>query len=138
MLAYYKLGAGPFYLFYRPYHLCHVEAMRCVAEAALERRALLAPTFGFRTNVFAYAKRDLPSGERLDGVGGYACYGLVENQVAGAAPDGLPICLAENVVLNRSVAKDERILLRDVSYDPRRDDFVLYAKALEASGEGAR
>jgi predicted homoserine dehydrogenase-like protein len=24
MMAYYKMGKGPFYLFYRPYHLCHV------------------------------------------------------------------------------------------------------------------
>jgi predicted homoserine dehydrogenase-like protein len=137
MLAYYKLGPGPFYLFYRPYHLCHVEAMRCVAEAALERRALLEPSFGFRTNVFTYAKRDLPSGECLDGVGGYGCYGLIENHVAGE-PGGLPICLAEDVILKRDVTKGEKIHFEDVTYDPRRADFALYARALECGAEIAR
>ena len=63
MLAYYKMGRGPFYLFYRPYHLCHVEALECVADAVLDGRSLLEPAAGFRTNVFAYAKRDLRAGE---------------------------------------------------------------------------
>lgn len=27
MMKYCKMGGGPFYSFYRPYHLCHVEAM---------------------------------------------------------------------------------------------------------------
>ena len=36
MLKYYKMGSGPFYLFYRPYHLCHIEAIRCIAEAFLD------------------------------------------------------------------------------------------------------
>ena len=44
MMAYYKMGKGPLYLFYRPYHLCHVEAMKCVAEAALDGRSLLEPS----------------------------------------------------------------------------------------------
>lgn len=137
MLEYYKLGPGPFYLFYRPYHLCHIEAMRCIVEAAHERRALLAPTRGFRTHVVSYAKRDLPQGARLDGVGGYCCYGLIENQEAGTPASGLPICLAADVVLKRAVAKGERILLADVEHDPRRAELALYARALAASAESA-
>ena len=133
MLAYYKLGEGPFYLFYRPYHLCHVEAMRCVAEAALDRRALLQPRFGFRTNVFAYAKRPLRVGEELDGIGGYTCYGLIENVVDDALRPGLPICLAEGVRVKRAVGKGEKLHMEGVEYDPRRLDFELYAKAVAAA-----
>ena len=44
-------GNGPFYVFNRPYHLCHVEAMQCVAEAFLDGETLLEPTYGFKTNV---------------------------------------------------------------------------------------
>jgi predicted homoserine dehydrogenase-like protein len=79
MLAYYLMGPGPFYLLYRPYHLCHVEAMRGIAEAVFDRHSLLEPLCGFRTNVFAYAKRQLHAGEIMDGIGGYTCYGLIEN-----------------------------------------------------------
>ena len=95
MLAWFPRNrVAPFYLFYRPYHLCHVEAMRSVAEH-FGCAALLQPAM-FSTNVFAYAKRDLREGERLDGIGGYACYGLIENYHEGHA--GLPICLAEGAV----------------------------------------
>ncbi len=136
MLSYYKMGDGPFYLFYRPYHLCHIESMACVAEAVLDGRSLLQPTFGFQTNVYAYAKRDLSKRERLDGIGGYACYGLTENCAQNDDRPGLPICLAEDVTLKRDVARDERILMTDVSYDPDRFDFRLHAKALEQSNKG--
>jgi predicted homoserine dehydrogenase-like protein len=127
MLSYYKMGLGPFYLFYRPYHLCHVEAMACVRDAA-EGRSLLQPDAGLRTNVYAYAKRDLRRGETLDGIGGFTCYGLIEN-VPGAT--GLPICLADQAVLRRDVPKDGRIAWSDVTLDPAREDVRLYARALE-------
>jgi predicted homoserine dehydrogenase-like protein len=133
MLRYYKMGDGPFYLFYRPYHLCHVEAMACVVEAALHHRALLQPACGFRTNVYAYAKRDLHKGDSLDGLGGYDCYGLIENCPENEGTSGLPVCLAEDVTLAREVRKDEKIFMRDLSYDQSRADFALYCKAVEQS-----
>jgi predicted homoserine dehydrogenase-like protein len=133
MMAYYKMGKGPLYLFYRPYHLCHVEAMECVAEAALDGRSLLEPTAGFRTNVFAYAKRDLRAGEKLDGIGGYTCYGMIDGCGAGGSHPGLPICLAEDVALTRDVRKDEPILMDGVAHDPSRYEFDLFGRALRAS-----
>jgi predicted homoserine dehydrogenase-like protein len=133
MLSYYKMGDGPFYLFYRPYHLCHIEAMASVAEAFLDRRSLLQPTFGFMTNVFSYAKRDLRKGEALDGVGGYTCYGLIERCPETGLHDGLPICIAENVTLRRDVTRDEPIFMDDVDYNPNSPEFVLYFKAIDES-----
>jgi predicted homoserine dehydrogenase-like protein len=128
MMEYYKMGPGPFYLFYRPYHLCHVEAMDCIVEAVLDGCSLLEPLYGFRTNVFAYAKRDLKAGEKLDGVGGYACYGLIDN--CGGRHPGLPICLAEDLVLQANIARDSPILLSDVELPVSRSDFDLYRCAL--------
>ncbi len=127
-----NMGPGPFYLFYRPYHLGHIEALLGVAEAVLDGRARLQPTYGFRTNVFTYAKKDLQPGDVLDGMGGYACYGLIENYDNGRAP-GLPILLADDVVLKRPIAKDQPILLADVEYDPDAFQFQFYAEALAQS-----
>jgi predicted homoserine dehydrogenase-like protein len=132
MLEYYKMGAGPFYLFYRPYHLCHVEAIRSVAEAVLDGRALLQPACGFRTNVIAYAKTDLHEGQSCDGLGGYTCYGMIENADADGATDGLPICLADDVVLTRSVRQGERIGMADIDLPNERFDFELYERAVVA------
>ncbi len=135
MLRYYKMGNGPFYLFYRPYHLCHVEAITSIAKAFLDKRSFLQPTFGFRTNVYSYANRTLHKGEELDGIGGYTSYGLIENQARNDSNPGLPICLADKVRLKRDVAKDEKILLNDVGYDSTSFEFDLYSKALGCSGK---
>lgn len=135
MLSYYKMGPGPFYLFYRPYHLCHVEAMACVAEAVLDGESVLQPDYGLRTNVYAYAKRPLRRGETLDGLGGFTCYGLIDNNDDGSHA-GLPICLAHDVTLERDISKDEPIGLEDVRVDPSRFDFDLFFKtaALQTAG----
>ena len=136
MLAYYKMGDGPFYLFCRPYHLCHIEAMRSIAEAHLDGISLLRPDHGFRADVIAYAKRDLRAGESLDGIGGYTCYGRIENVDREQRARGLSICLADAVRLRRTIAKDERILLEDVDRPGDRDDWRLHERA-RACGERA-
>jgi predicted homoserine dehydrogenase-like protein len=109
MMKYYKMGDGPTYLFYRPYHLCHVEAMRCIQQAAIGE-SLLEPKCGFVTNVYAYAKKDLKRGDVLDGVGGYTCYGMIDVEKR----DQLPICLADDFAVTRDIKKDEPIRLTDI------------------------
>ena len=130
MMQYYKMGPGPFYVFYRPYHLCHVEAMEYVARAALDQQSLLEPTYGFQTNVYAHAKKPLCAGETLDGIGGYATYGLIENCPTDSEDNGLPICLAEHVVLRNPIEKDQKISLSDIEFDAASIEFDLYFKSL--------
>jgi predicted homoserine dehydrogenase-like protein len=108
-----EIGPGPFYMLTRPYHLCHLEAMRTVLEVARSGRSLVAPRRGMRTEVIAHAKRPLRAGEVLDGAGGFAAYGLIENRADGSAT-GLPILLSNGVRLRRDVAADGRIAWDDV------------------------
>lgn len=126
------MGKGGFNIFYRPYHLCHVETMRTVVEAVLDQRSLLNPKYGFRTNVYSYAKKNIKKGTILDGLGGYTCYGLLENNDKDYKNDGIPICLTHDVVINRDISKDEKILLSDVSVDQNRIDFIIYTKAKQS------
>jgi predicted homoserine dehydrogenase-like protein len=135
MMEYYKMGKGPFYLFYRPYHLCHVEAIASVAEPFLYEKGLLQPRTGFQTDVYAYAKTDLKAGDTLDGLGGYTCYGMIENCVEPNGQNRLPILLADNVTLRKDVPKDGKINFEDV--EVRQGDFAfeLAAKAAMASKE---
>jgi predicted homoserine dehydrogenase-like protein len=132
MLSTLKMGDGPYYVLYRPYHLCHVEAMSTVKRAA-QGIPLLQPEHGFRTNVFAYAKIDLRAGDRLDGVGGYCCYGLIENCEPAPASPGLPLCLSDALVMTRDRRPGERLAWDDVVIDPHTPAFRMYAKALDAS-----
>jgi predicted homoserine dehydrogenase-like protein len=125
------MGPGPFYLFYRPYHLGAIEALRGVAEACLFRSTRLAPVHGMRANVFCYAKRDLAPGDSIDGMGGYATYGLIENLDASEEP-GLPQLISDGVRVKRAFRKDERIALKDCEVDLASPPFALYREACAA------
>lgn len=126
------LGSGPFYLFHRPYHLGHIEVMAGIAETFLDGWAVLQPSYGLRTNVYAYAKKDLRSGDILDGIGGYTAYGLIENCADNWLRPGLPICLADGLPVRRLIHKDEKIFLDDVIYQPSDVRFEAYQLALQA------
>lgn len=128
------VGPGPYYVFSRPYHLGHIEAMQCVAEAYLDGTARLQPVYGMRTNVHTYAKRDLKAGDRLDGMGGFNSYGLIENLSENINDPGLPVLLNENLRLRRNIRKDERISLADVDFDSNDKAFKLYFEALAKHG----
>ncbi|MFN3591120.1 MAG: hypothetical protein ACK4TG_02920 [Thermaurantiacus sp.] len=125
------MGPGPFYLFYRPYHLGAIEALRGVAEAFLFKSARLAPVHGMKTNVFCYAKQDLAPGEPIDGMGGYMTYGLIENLDDDAEP-GLPQLISDGVRVKRAFRKDERIPLKDCEGDLEAPEFALYRQACGA------
>jgi predicted homoserine dehydrogenase-like protein len=75
----YKLGEGPLYCFYRPYHLCHFEVPSTLARVALFEDPTITPIGPPVVDVITAAKRDLKAGEVLDGIGFYMTYGLAEN-----------------------------------------------------------
>ena len=110
----YKLGEGPLYLFYTPYHLCHFEVPMTVARAVLFKDAALTPIDGPMVDVVAAAKTDLKSGATLDGLGHYMTYGLCENYDVSRKENLLPIGLAEGCVLKNDVPKDKVITYDDI------------------------
>jgi predicted homoserine dehydrogenase-like protein len=119
-MSYFKMGDGPLYMFYRPFHLAHLEAPLSVARAVLFGDASIAPAGPPVCEVAAVAKRDLESGEELDGIGGYNCYGVIDN-VENTHRDGiLPIGLAAGARLTRPVARDQPIRIADVTMPGRR------------------
>ena len=113
-MTYYRLGDGPFFVFYTPFHLPHVQIPSTIGRAVIHRDATVAPLAGPVCEVLTMAKRDLKAGERLDGVGGFCTYGLIDNRTAARALHALPISLSEGCVLLRDIAKDAVISLSDV------------------------
>jgi predicted homoserine dehydrogenase-like protein len=110
----YKLGEGPLYSFYTPYHLCHFEVPQTVARAVLFGDATIAPLGAPTVEVVTTAKRDLKAGEVLDGLGGYDTYGVAERADVTAAEELLPMGVAEGCTLKHDVAKDSVITYADV------------------------
>lgn len=116
----YKLGAGPLYSFYTPYHLCHFEVPLSVARVVLFGDAVMAPLDGPRVEVIATAKRSLEAGETLDGIGGYMTYGQCENANTAQQLRLLPMGLAEECRLKRKIPKDGALTYDDVELPPGR------------------
>jgi len=111
----YKLGEGPLYCFYTPYHLCHFEVPTTIARAALFHDATIAPLGAPRVEVVATAKRDLQKGEVLDGMGCYMTYGEAENADVARREGLLPMGLAEGCVLQRDLPQDTTLRLEHVT-----------------------
>jgi predicted homoserine dehydrogenase-like protein len=113
-LKLYKLGEGPFYTFYTPYHLCHLEAPTTIARAALFGDRTVSPDAGHVVDVVATAKTDLTAGATLDGIGWYMTYGQCENADVTKREGLLPMGLAEGCRLKRNVPKDRVLTYDDV------------------------
>lgn len=110
----YKLGEGPLYTFYTPYHLCHFEVPLSVARVVLFQDAVMAPLAGPLVDVVTTAKIDLKAGETLDGIGFYMTYGQCENSDIVQQQKLLPMGLAEGCRLKRDVPKDQVLTYDDV------------------------
>ncbi|MGZ8336944.1 MAG: SAF domain-containing protein [Allosphingosinicella sp.] len=110
-----KLGKGPLYSFYVPYHLTIFEVPLSVARVVLFGDRIIAPKAGPVVDVVATAKIALKAGETLDGLGWYMTYGQCENYAAARAENLLPMGIAEGARLKRDVAKDQVLTYDDVA-----------------------
>ena len=120
-LRYGKLGDGPWYPLFRPYHLIHMEV-----PATIEQVVAGGPALGRRTPepvalCASVAKRELAVGDALDGIGGDACYGVAASVSDGAGL--LPIGLSGHAVLRRAIEVDRPVTLDDVELD--EDAFLV-------------
>lgn len=116
-LEYYKMGSGPNYLFYRPYHLCSFEMAIGVARAVIDNDSTIAPLSKPVADVVTVAKKDLKAGEILDDIGGYTYYGLIDEAKTIKEENILPIGLAPGARLIKNMSKDTPITLDDVELD---------------------
>ena len=110
----YKLGEGPLYSFYTPWHLCHFEVPNTVARAVLFGDGAGIPLAGPMVEVCAVAKRDLKAGEVLDDYGMYMTYGEAVNTDEMRRERYLPEGLADGSRLKRDIPKDQVLLYDDV------------------------
>ena len=113
-LQLYKMGEGPLYPFWIPYHLVHFETPFSIARVVLFGDNLAPPLDGPSVEVCAVAKRDLEAGEVLDDYGMYMTYGEAVNSEEMSTGRYLPAGLVEGCRLRRSVPKDAVLTYEDV------------------------
>ena len=114
-MGFYKMGPGPDYFFFRPYHLVHLEIPLTIAELILDNEPLITIDQPHLTEVVAIAKKDLAADEKLDCIGGFSAYGHIDT--AEGAAGLLPVGLVEYATMTVPVGQDEAIPLDSVSLD---------------------
>ena len=116
----YKMGDGPLYSFFIPYHLVHFEAPNAIARVVLFRDPVAKPLDGPVVEVCAVAKREIKAGEVLDDYGMYMTYGEAVNADEMSSKRYLPEGLVEGCKMKRDVKKDDVITYDDVELPPNR------------------
>jgi predicted homoserine dehydrogenase-like protein len=94
----------------------------------------VAPLGAPKCEVIAVAKRNLKAGERVDGIGGFTVYGLIENTATCRAMAALPMGLAEGAVLTRDLERDAVLTTADVSMPAERLGDRLWAEQQRVFG----
>jgi predicted homoserine dehydrogenase-like protein len=113
-LSLYKLGEGPLYPFWIPYHMPSIETPNAIARVVLFGDNLAPPIDGPSVEVCAVAKRDLKAGETLDDYGMFMTYGEAANAEEMSERRLLPEGLVAGCRLLRDIAKDDVLTYDDV------------------------
>lgn len=133
------LGPGPYYSFFRPYHLTSLEVPLSAAAAVLGPESHMRPLSVPVAEVGCLAKRDLEPGETLDAIGEYAYRGWALTRADAQASRALPIGLAQGAKVTARIAKGELLTYDAVDPDPslkivqvrRAQDAMLAASAAQ-------
>ncbi|HRO61852.1 MAG TPA: SAF domain-containing protein, partial [Burkholderiaceae bacterium] len=121
--------SGNYTAMYKPYHLIGLELGISVASVGLRREPTGAPE-AWHGDVVATAKRDLKSGETLDGEGGFTVYGKLMPAADSLAIGGLPLGLAHGVRLESPVKAGQPVCWGDVAFDAD-DGAVKFRREME-------
>jgi predicted homoserine dehydrogenase-like protein len=123
ILKYAKLGDGPLYSFYIPYHLLFFEIASSICRLIDFDDPVITPLAGPVVDVVATAKTDLEPGDILDCLGGFKAYGVCENTEIASKENLLPMGLIENLRVTKPVKKDQALTFSDVEVS--EDNFVI-------------
>ena len=134
-LQFVSMGSGPYYLFYRPYHLCNIETPITIAEAVLYGESTLVPE-AMVSEVVAVAKRDLPAGTVLSDIGGNDMYHTIYRYEEARRLHSVPMGVGTGARLTHAVKRDVLLTMNDVEPDRSRIAWKLRVMQDELLGGG--
>ncbi len=112
---------GPYYLHFRPYHLCDLETPQSIAEAVLLNEVTVTAET-MHSEVVCIAKRDLPAGQKVDRIGSADWLGKIYTYTQAKEKKAIPIGIATDGVVTKDVSKGE--LLTEDNFVPDVSKFI--------------
>lgn len=122
------LGPGPYYTFFRPYHLTSLEVPLSAARAVLYGTSDMKPLPRPVAEVCALAKKDLKAGDTLDFIGETSYRSWAMRADEARAQGALPVGLLDKGTVVNDVPKGSLITRHDVAV---RTDTPLYKLRLQ-------
>lgn len=118
IMRFLKVGSGPNYALYRPYHLTSLETPISIAKAVIYNEATIAPAFDENVaETVAVAKKDIQEGEYFDAIGGCTFLGTLMTNVDAESENGVPVgFMDEGTRAKRSIKAGEIIRFDDVEF----------------------
>ncbi|WP_404401540.1 NAD(P)H-dependent oxidoreductase [Pelagibacterium halotolerans] len=122
------VGVGPYYGFFRPYHLTSLEVPLTAARIMLYGKPDMVPLANPVAEVCAVAKRDLPAGTPLDAIG-ETCYRSFAMTIGDARKaNAIPVGLLEGGRTTAPVKKGELFTTANATPDTTTKLFTLRQK----------
>lgn len=126
---------GPYYLLFRPYHLCDLETPQSIAEAVLINEVTVAAET-MQSEVATIAKRNIRKGERIKGIGSADIYGRIYKYADACASKSIPLGIAENGMATSDIRKGELITQHNLTPDSSTFIYSLRNKQDKLLGHG--
>ncbi len=123
-MQYYRMGAGPYYLLYRPYHLCSIETPISVAEAVIYNETTLVAK-QMTSEVVSIAKRDLKAGETSGGIGSADIFHRIYTYEEARTKQGIPMGLAPGGKVLKDISRGEMLTEKNFAPDTSKMIYKL-------------
>jgi len=123
-----SMGDGPYYTFYRPFHLCNVETPVSIAEAVLYGESTVVSK-RMVSEVATIAKRSLKAGEVLGEIGSPDIFGRTYTYQEAHAQKAIPLGIATGGKVIKDIAKGE--MLTEDNLAPNPDLFVYKLRRMQ-------
>lgn len=123
-----SMGAGPYYMFYRPYHLCNIETPIAAAESVIYKETtVVARTMV--SEIVSMAKRDLKAGETIQGIGSADIFHLIYTCEEARAQKGIPMGIAPGGKVLKDIPRGE--MLTAGNFAPDSSSFVYKLRQMQ-------
>lgn len=116
-------GHNGYWCLYRPYHLANLETPISIANAVLNGLSTLVCLQPPTAETITTAKRDLKKGEKIDALGGFTVYGMIEKAAVAKDENLLPLGLAVGATLKKDIPMGAALTYDDVEVD---DSQLIY------------
>ncbi len=107
---------GPYYLLFRPYHLCDLETPQSIAEAVLLNEVTVAAET-MHSEVCTIAKRDIKAGEKIKGIGSADIFGRIYTYEEARKIKAAPLGIAENGTAIQDIKKGKTLTEANLALD---------------------